>query len=372
MERVAYALMQDRLSTVGSFILCDGMADSFPIRYASRGFVELFGYTATECLGRPCGALVATSITEAQVAKVSTDFGLSTADAQKAISVHTGQIIEECKNIMANPGEHISFSLVLNRTKTGNLFVCEVLMMAMEHPVVGWPYTIGLQRDVSDQVSVRELLQATSESALQELINRETGPVKDRIANLKLDTDMTREYFNSKSADMWEDMMRMVLEWKGELKVQHLAEGSVSLSTADGETEEHCTSYDSGSSCRDALPVCLHVKNLAESTTAEQLSELFRPYGPVLEVEAPGARAGGAGVGVVVLSSAEGATRAAAELGGQRLGSGGSELKVAVGAVGGMPMAAVPLSFSKAIAVLACGSAWSAIQCVARKSLGVY
>ena len=53
-----YLLAQDRLSTGGNFILCDASADRYPIRYASQGFGDLFGFAPGECLGKNCGDLV--------------------------------------------------------------------------------------------------------------------------------------------------------------------------------------------------------------------------------------------------------------------------------------------------------------------------
>eukprot|EP00406_Dinophysis_acuminata_P078863 CAMPEP_0179266604 /NCGR_PEP_ID=MMETSP0797-20121207/29501_1 /TAXON_ID=47934 /ORGANISM="Dinophysis acuminata, Strain DAEP01" /LENGTH=43 /DNA_ID= /DNA_START= /DNA_END= /DNA_ORIENTATION= len=43
MQSTQYALLQDHLSTNGSFILCDTNAQGFPMLYASQGFVDLFG-----------------------------------------------------------------------------------------------------------------------------------------------------------------------------------------------------------------------------------------------------------------------------------------------------------------------------------------
>mmetsp|Transcript_86185 Transcript_86185/g.257255 ORF Transcript_86185/g.257255 Transcript_86185/m.257255 type:complete len:381 (+) Transcript_86185:136-1278(+) len=363
MERVAYALMQDRLSTAGSFILCDGMAEGFPIRYASRGFVDLFSYNAAECIGEKCGALVAAqSITSTDIEKASAACGLSATDVRTAIGVHTEQIIQECRQIMAKKGQHISFSLALNRTKTGRLFVCEILMLAMEHPVVGWPYTIGLQRDVTRQVSVKELLQATSREALAALIERQEGPVKERIESLRLNTDATNGYFHSKSVDMWEDMMRMVMASKGDLKVQDLSSGSVTLSTADGTSweDEASSGYDVASTVADALPVCLHVKNLSSNTTRAQLGYLFESYGPVVDVEVEQPTETGAPcVGFVVLGSAEGAARAVAELAGESWY--GSCISVAVGAIAGQPAGTLGMSLIKVATQLCCGSAWPSI-----------
>ena len=53
-----YMLAQDRLSTGGNFVLCDAWADRCPIRYASSGFEDLFGYSKSECLGKNCGDLI--------------------------------------------------------------------------------------------------------------------------------------------------------------------------------------------------------------------------------------------------------------------------------------------------------------------------
>lgn len=53
----AFLLLQDRLSTKCSFLICSGddvNEEGYIISNASPGFVDLFGYPASECVGMRC------------------------------------------------------------------------------------------------------------------------------------------------------------------------------------------------------------------------------------------------------------------------------------------------------------------------------
>jgi len=244
MDRVAFALLQDRLSTHGSFILCDAMADGFPIRHVSRGFVDLFGYRPAECLGKKCGHLVAgSSFRGRDLAAAASSAGISVADAEAAVAVQTRIAAQEVTNMAKGMSDGPAFCLALNRTKDGNLFVCEIVMFMMHHPDVGWPYSIGLQRDVSSSVSVGEMLRAGDDEKLLVLAATHRAVVDKHVQCLNMQADFTVEYFHSKSLEMWEDMMRMVSVSAGELKVQSLSEApSTALSSGATTVQEFVNS----------------------------------------------------------------------------------------------------------------------------------
>lgn len=389
MEAVAFALMQDRLSTEGSFILCDAMAEGFPIRYASRGFVELFGYNKMECNGKKCGVLVGgPSITAHDFAVVAKTNGLSPDEVKEANDFLNNRARAECEAMMAKPGERMGFILALNRKKSGQLFVCEVLMFVMEHPVVGWPYSIGLQRDVTAEVPVGTLLLAASEARFPALARSREAPARERVATLRMEEGPTREFFHSKSLEMWEEMMRMVSEAQGDLKVEALGNSTVALSTSAGsevleedlESSAPTTFVPPEASQR----VCLHVRNLPATATAQQLRGLFEPCGAVLDVDVKLDESGRCrGFGFVVVPSMEEATKAVAEVGDSALG--GNRLSVAVGAISDAPAPEpfwpplcgggaasepfLPLSSGVALAAFACGSAWPTIGAFAQRAL---
>jgi len=244
MDRVAFALLQDRLSTHGSFILCDAMADGFPIRHASRGFVDLFGYCPVECLGKKCGDLVGgPSFRGADLAAAAFSAGVTVADAEAAVAVQTRIAAHEVRNMAKSMCDRPAFCLALNRTKNGTLFVCEIVMLMMHHPVVGWPYSIGLQRDVSSSVSVGEMLRAGGDEKLLALTATHRAVVDKHVQCLNMQAGCTVEYFHNKSMEMWEDMMRMISVSAGELKVQSLSEApSTALSSGASTVEEFVNS----------------------------------------------------------------------------------------------------------------------------------
>merc|ERR550532_691356 len=113
----------------------------------------------------------------------------------------------------------------------------------MNHPVVGWPYSIGLQRDVSSKVSVEKLLRAGDDETLLALSAAHRANVDKHVQCLDMQADSTVEYFHSKSMEMWEEMMRMISVSVGELKVQSLSEApSTALSSGASTVQEFVNS----------------------------------------------------------------------------------------------------------------------------------
>jgi len=121
-SNIPYILMQDRLSTGGSFLLCDSNARGFPIRYASQGFADLFGYYASECLGRKCGDLVApkTMLDGPALHCLTQLCDLTGAEVQEGVQTLNEYIVEECQQMMAARGSKVGFAVVVNQKKGRN------------------------------------------------------------------------------------------------------------------------------------------------------------------------------------------------------------------------------------------------------------
>jgi len=201
-----YMLMQDRLSTAGTFNICDTNAAGFPMLYASQGFVDLFGYTAAECTGKPCGSLVAApSIRkhDPELRGCADSVGMAPQDVAEGLAILTRHTRNEVDLLMECPGEYAAHVQVLNRKKSGHIFVCEVIMLAYSHPTCGWKFTVGLQRDITDEVSVRSLLTRALDGEYIALYNSRQGAVNELLATLNIGTDVVSRYLEEKAREGW-------------------------------------------------------------------------------------------------------------------------------------------------------------------------
>jgi len=274
MKSMHYIRTQDRLSTQGSFILCDMKTTGFPIRYASQGFVDLFEYSAAECAGAKCGALVgAPSILEdpTSLAQAAATADMSLGAVQEVLGQLTGYAAGECKSMVAAPETRRSFALLVNRKKSGKLFVCELTMLVQRHPALGWSYSVGLQSDITREVSVGQLLRAqASTGGYAKLIASREQAMQNQLEVLGMQQDDVIEYLNEKAGEMWHDLMvdmssTLMSPTKG---TQWLASGPTTagsstgpISSADslwgigsldqGESDSEGT-WESGSQCSES------------------------------------------------------------------------------------------------------------------------
>lgn len=212
MSTLAYIMMQDRLSTGGSFILCDGNATGFPISYASAGFCDLFGYPAVECKGVKCGDLVAAKSiidNDSALKNTSSLAGVSTESVRVGLDLMTAYTGKECKEIINDDGK-VSFSVVLNRRKDGELFVNELVMMMHRYPSLGWSYFVGFQRDISNEISVSQLMHAAqSAEDYLSLIRERDAHVAAHVARLGAQREDAVQYLNEKASEAWVDKFLM-------------------------------------------------------------------------------------------------------------------------------------------------------------------
>jgi hypothetical protein len=183
MDSTAYLLAQDRLSMLGSFILCDATSEGFPIRHASQGFSDLSEFPIAECLGEKCGDLVGAPAIMARdpgLTLLADAMGLRTMDAEAALAFLRARCAEQCRMMMqcsewVNGCSVVYCCLAVNQKKGGSLFVCELAILALRHPAFNSPYCLGLQRDVSEEVSVQQLLAAAAADSKDTVANRGTG-----------------------------------------------------------------------------------------------------------------------------------------------------------------------------------------------------
>jgi hypothetical protein len=254
----AYIMMQDRLSTGGSFILCDGNANGFPISYASAGFCDLFGYPAAECKGVKCGDLVADKsilANDPELERTAKIAGLSPEAVRAGLSLMTAYTGNECKQIMEEAGK-VSFSLVLNRRKNGELFVNELVMMTHRYPSLGWSYFVGFQRDISGEIPLTQLLQAaSSRQDYLALVHKRDVHVVEHVRRLGVQGDDAVQYLHEKASEAWVDkfLMSQVLQDNADGKLRFAPLPASLCSTepgasGDSESSASCSVIGEGPS----------------------------------------------------------------------------------------------------------------------------
>jgi len=237
--------MQDRLSSGGSFLLCDCKAIGFPIRYASMGFSDLFGYAPAECTGRKCGDLVAEAAIRAhdpELRALAAVAEMGAAEVDIALKAMTRFAAQDCRAMMASPNDGMGAALILNRSKKGKLKVIELVMLVCRHPRCGWPYSVGLQTDITKEVSVNTLLRALVDGNYTALLRQQEPGLQGRLRTLDIRSADAQRYLDSKASEMWESLL---LDALGE-EAKALRDMSSTCGFSFGKPDA-LTSEDSGS-----------------------------------------------------------------------------------------------------------------------------
>lgn len=183
------------LSSQGVFNICDARVPGFPIIYVSKGFVDLFEYSQAECLGKTCDRLVggpSIRADGARLARICEASGLSRDEVAAGVDKLTCHAEAQRRLMVESPKESVRFALLLNRKKGGEIFVCESVMLALNRPELGWCYTIGIQRDVTRELSPKELLKAVAAGGYEAIVEARMAGVKSRLAHLGVAGDIAQ------------------------------------------------------------------------------------------------------------------------------------------------------------------------------------
>ena len=143
------------------YVICDDKAKmGFPIRHASKGFEELFGYSSGECPGLDGLGVINPPATQS-LRSLARDCGMREDDARLGMERMTQAFAEA-----AGSGK-MSQSLLIGQSD-GSFFVCEVCWWTRQHPSLKWTYRVAMIRDLSFHISVQELLDAASQDSSYE------------------------------------------------------------------------------------------------------------------------------------------------------------------------------------------------------------
>ncbi|CAE7660894.1 unnamed protein product, partial [Symbiodinium pilosum] len=113
-----------------------------------------------------------------------------------------------------NQGGSSQSVLLINTRKSGELFVCEMSLCKNQHPTTGWYYHAGIQRDVSDRISVETLLKAASEGISYDEICRKwrtSTVLAEKLGSSQQD-------LHSIAEQMWKDELSKVFKKKDSAK----------------------------------------------------------------------------------------------------------------------------------------------------------
>jgi len=208
MRASTFMQVQDHLSTEGVFLMSDARVAGFPIRYASQGFVEHFGFCPADIVGKKCGDVIGGSFIVSHMeslANLATTVGLPLEETQARVVFLTGKAAEACQVMMASPGKRVGVALLVNRKKSGAMFVCECLVLCLRHPTLNFTYCIGFQRDITRDVPLRRLLAAaTSDEDYATLMKSRSAALESRRAVLLgVGSENVVQYLHDKAMDVF-------------------------------------------------------------------------------------------------------------------------------------------------------------------------
>jgi len=222
MKPSTFARVEGHLSSEGVFLMGDSQLMGFPIRYASPGFEQVYGFAASEIVGKRCGDLIGGPYILSHIeslSTVATAAGISLKDAEAGVRFLTQKAGEACNVMMVYSGSRVGVSLLLNRKKNGEVFVCECLVLNLRHPTVNWSYCVGFQRDITAEVSLRTLMAAaTSEEAYARLIQSRSASLERRRQTLLgVGSENVVRYLHEKamdifSLDIWRTLRNELLQ----------------------------------------------------------------------------------------------------------------------------------------------------------------
>jgi len=201
----------DAESSAGCSILSLSVPQ-FSVKIVSELLVELGGYNKADCLATNYRVIVYSPKTKRDVRSLefatAESCDLSVENSVAALDFLKSYAHEEARKALANQSEHVGFAIGLACKESGALFVCEVTMIRLWHQRFGWPYLVGVWKDVTDTISIEELLGATSDADYSCLIDSRSK-TEDSTCYLGSLTEAcsATQSFDQMAEDMWGTML---------------------------------------------------------------------------------------------------------------------------------------------------------------------
>mmetsp|Transcript_19876 Transcript_19876/g.46502 ORF Transcript_19876/g.46502 Transcript_19876/m.46502 type:complete len:499 (-) Transcript_19876:30-1526(-) len=276
MQSESFELSQ--LEEFDSFVLCDLAGPGSPVRYASKGFQELYGYSMTECVGQSCSDLLGGSRVlqtgRRALAEVAASAGLSGDEASRSVQLLTSRLQQRATQ--ATPDTEADPLLSIDCRKTGELFTASVRVLHNVHPVLGWSYKASLQQDVTDDVSVAALLRAALEGEVELLLlEAQLGQARPELAPPALLSARSLEYLHGVAGVLWRQSLANAALDMGQRKKPRLSDDK----SEDGRSLASVSTACSLSQVPVKPRKCNKLGQVKPIRTAHHLGALVAPCG---------------------------------------------------------------------------------------------
>ena len=186
-----------------SYLICDARSGGLVIQHASSEFEDIFGCDASECHGRKASDVLGTALSPRTLNEVIAARGLTAEQGNDAIK-RMSEAVEQ--TLSSRTGELLP-SLLVSVKKSGELFACEMAWCMKRHPVLGWSYHVGLQRDIFREISPGELLEAACDDlSYQEIYRKWNNKASSQgILLLSDKMDSCGDSFDAVAEQVWKD-----------------------------------------------------------------------------------------------------------------------------------------------------------------------
>lgn len=214
-----------------SYVICDPKKKGHPIRHASQGFQELFGYSASECIGLQVPSCLGAPM--AELTKIGHSCGLSADETRQRIE-RIQEAAEEAAQCAAE-GTSTSSPLLLTK-RNGEVIACEISWCQSSHPKLGWSYLACAFRELGDASVVPRLLVAGHVGAMYEELCSDMSdglPTTSAAEQLRASS----EDLHAAAEQMWKDELAKGIKPKSSSKTRSEETSSIwSRSTASTTT----------------------------------------------------------------------------------------------------------------------------------------
>ncbi|CAE8618404.1 unnamed protein product [Polarella glacialis] len=216
-----YMFMLDHLSTQQSFILSDAGVtyEGVTVRYASPGCCELFELDFSDLAVTRCQKLLGYQCVSRHVRALAAQLGMDLQQVKERLQFVHDFLVQQANLSLGSwdkPSSHVGFAVALAyKAKGGTFFVAEYEIMSRTEPHTGWPYFASFHRDVTNEVSVKRLLQAAcSESAFEQLVQEQKSRNLHVFASSGIHSNRdgrALQYLREKILDVWIDTVKDAL-----------------------------------------------------------------------------------------------------------------------------------------------------------------
>eukprot|EP00438_Fugacium_kawagutii_P008560 Skav206247 [mRNA] locus=scaffold1425:199884:201725:- [translate_table: standard] len=216
-----------------SYVICDARSGGLYVKHVSEEFQELFECEASEYLGKKASELLKNALSTSTLKKVLAARGLTDEEAHDAIERMSRAARQNPANLAS--GELTPSFLVANVRNSGKLFACEMSWCQNRHPVLGWAYWVGLQREISaEDFSAEALLEAARDDlSYQQMCRNWAESQASCRGTLSQKMESLSEKFHAVAEQVWKDELSKGLKPKGPKKTAETDTSSIwSRSTA--------------------------------------------------------------------------------------------------------------------------------------------